>query len=295
MLCLLAGAGSAVIGCAAQAELTSKMETPPPPPPPPPPDQDGDGINDPDDKCPTDKEDGLPPDPKDGCPTTDADKDGIPTPTDKCPNEPETVNGFEDEDGCPDTKPIAQVVGNEVKISEKIMFKKGEATIEPESMKVVKAVADVLTKNPNVQVVEVGGHASKEGDKTQNLALTQKRVDSVVAELVKLGVDKNRVMAQGYGIFCPVDEGTTEEALEKNRRVEFKILQLDGKSTDIKRGCENAVKNKVKMKAFNPTKPDAAKAGAPKADAGKGLAEKPAVKAAAPAAKPAAAPAAPKK
>jgi hypothetical protein len=32
------------------------------------PDSDSDGVADPVDKCPTEKEDGLPPDPKDGCP-----------------------------------------------------------------------------------------------------------------------------------------------------------------------------------------------------------------------------------
>jgi hypothetical protein len=119
-----------------------------------------------------------------------------------------------------------------------------------------------------------------------------------VAELVKLGVDKNRLIAQGYGIFCPVDEGTTEDALEKNRRVEFKILQLGGKSTDIKRGCENAVKNKVKMKVFAPLKADAAKAGAAKTEPAKALtpAPKPAPKPAGAVPAPAApAPAAPKK
>lgn len=270
LLCLLGG--TAVVGCAAQAEVGGKMETPPPPPPPPPPDQDGDGIADPDDKCPTEKEDAQPPDPKDGCPNKDTDNDGVPVPQDKCPNEPETVNDFQDDDGCPDKKPLAQVVGTEVKISEKIMFEKGKAAVTPDSMKVVQAVADVLKEHPNIQLVEVGGHASKEGDKHANLALTQKRVDSVVAELVKLGVDKNRLMAQGYGIYCPVDEGTTEDALEHNRRVEFKILFQDDKATDVKRGCENSEKNGVKPKpaALKPAagaKPDAGKAAPAKAGA----------------------------
>jgi outer membrane protein OmpA-like peptidoglycan-associated protein len=254
MLCLLGG--TTVAGCTAQAELSAKAETPPPPPPPPPPpgDQDGDGVADPDDKCPNEKEDGLPPNPKDGCPTLDADGDGIPIPQDKCPNEKETVNGFQDDDGCPDTVPLAQVVGGEVKISEKIMFHKGKATIEPDSMKVVQAVAQVLKEHSNIQGLEVGGHASQEGQEKANLTLTQQRVESVVAELVKHGVEKNRLVAQGYGEYCPVDTGNTEVALEKNRRVEFKILQQDGKVTDAKRGCEEATKKGVKLKAFTPPK-----------------------------------------
>jgi OmpA-OmpF porin, OOP family len=301
MLCLLGGA--TIAGCSAQAELSAKAETPqqPPAPPPPPPaaDTDGDGVADPDDKCPNEKEDGLPPNPKDGCPTLDADGDGIPIPQDKCPNEKETVNGYMDDDGCPDTVPLARVEGGEVKISEKIMFHKGKATIEPDSMKIVQAVAQVLKEHANIQGIEVGGHASTEGQEKANLTLTQQRVDSVVGELVKLGVEKNRMVAQGYGEYCPVDAGTSEASLEKNRRVEFKILYQDGKATDAKRGCEDATKKGVKVKNFTPPKAAAAKtdakAAAPaKTDASKAAApaKADASKAAAPAAKPATAPAA---
>ncbi len=133
------------------------------------------------------------------------------------------------------------------------MFEKGKATISPDSMKVVQAVAQVLKEHDNIQGIEVGGHASQEGQEKANLTLTQQRVDSVVAELVKLGVEKNRLVAQGYGAYCPVDTGTGEASLEKNRRVEFKILQQDGKATDAKRGCDGAAK-KVKLKAFTPPK-----------------------------------------
>ena len=288
MLCLLGGA--TIAGCTAQAELSAKAETPQPPPPPPPPpgDQDGDGVADPDDKCPNDKEDGQPPNPKDGCPNLDADGDGVPTPQDKCPNEKETVNTYQDDDGCPDTVPLARVEGGEVKISQKIMFQKGKAKIEPDSMKVVEAVAQVLKDHANIQGIEVGGHASSEGQEKANLTLTQQRVDSVVAELVKLGIEKNRLVGQGYGQYCPVDTGTSEASLEKNRRVEFKILNQDGKATDAKRGCDDATKKGVKIKAFTPPKAAAAKTDATKAAA---PAAKPAA-AAAPAAKPAAAPAA---
>ncbi len=62
-------------------------------PPPPPPDSDGDGIIDPDDKCPT-----VPGIAKyQGCPIPDTDKDGINDEEDKCP----TVPGLARYQGCP--------------------------------------------------------------------------------------------------------------------------------------------------------------------------------------------------
>ena len=65
----------------------------PPPPPPPPADTDGDGIIDPDDKCPT-----VPGVARyQGCPIPDTDKDGINDEEDKCP----TVPGLARYQGCP--------------------------------------------------------------------------------------------------------------------------------------------------------------------------------------------------
>lgn len=253
---LLCGAG--VTACTARAQIGGELETAPPPPPPPPPDDDGDGILNADDKCPAEKEDGKPPSPNDGCPNLDEDGDGIPSPQDKCPTEPETMNGFEDDDGCPDKKPLVQLVGTRVQINQKIQFKHNSAAVEAESAPVLDAVAEVMKKNQDIQLVEVSGHASKEGDPFYNRTLTQKRVDSVVKELVKRGVEKERLMSQGYGFYCLVDEGTTDEAHEKNRRVEFKVLLRGDKETTETRGCEAATKANVKPKAL-PKKPWKAK------------------------------------
>ncbi|HMJ10695.1 MAG TPA: OmpA family protein [Polyangiaceae bacterium] len=252
LLCAFAGAGA---GCQAEAAVQGNVETPPPPPPPPPPDQDGDGILDADDKCAAEKEDGKPPSPNDGCPNNDEDGDGVANASDKCPTEPETVNEFEDEDGCPDKKPLVQLVGTEVRINQKIQFKHDSAAIEAESAPVLEAVGAIMKEHPDIQLVEVSGHASKEGDANHNKALTQKRVDSVVKALGEQGVAKNRLIAQGYGFYCLIDEGTEEANHEKNRRVEFKILQRDGKSTDVTRGCEVAEKAGIKPKAMGAPKP----------------------------------------
>lgn len=267
LLLLALGAG-VVSGCTAEATLGGSLETgtPPPPPPATPPDDDGDGIPNADDKCPAEKEDGKPPADKDGCPNLDEDGDGINVPQDKCPTEPETKNEFEDDDGCPDKKPLVMLVGQEVRINQKIQFKKGSAGIEDESKPVLDAVADLLKKNADIQLVEVGGHASKEGDANFNKTLTQKRVESVSKELATRGVEKERLFSQGYGFYCLVDTGETPEAMEKNRRVEFKVLWRGGKATDMARGCEGATKAGIKPKAL-PAKPWEAKKEAKAADA----------------------------
>jgi outer membrane protein OmpA-like peptidoglycan-associated protein len=193
-------------------------------------------------------EDGNPPDPKDGCPNLDMDGDNILIPQDKCPDQPETVNDFEDDDGCPDTKPIAQLTEKSVEISQKTQFKKASAAIEPESQVVIDAVAEVLNSHPEVQMVVVEGHASKEGAAYFNKKLTQDRVDSVVKGLTAKGVAKDRLVSQGYGFYCPIDPGDTPEALEVNRRVEFKIVYRAGQRLDTPLGCAEADAKGVKAK-----------------------------------------------
>jgi len=68
-------------------------------------DSDGDGLMDPQDRCPVEAEDKDGHADADGCPDPDNDSDGILDGSDKCISVPETKNGHEDADGCPDTEP----------------------------------------------------------------------------------------------------------------------------------------------------------------------------------------------
>jgi OmpA-OmpF porin, OOP family len=74
-------------------------------------DKDGDGMNDNEDQCPTDKEDVDKFEDTDGCPEDDNDQDKILDDVDKCPLEPEVLNGLKDTDGCPDAVPDADKDG----------------------------------------------------------------------------------------------------------------------------------------------------------------------------------------
>ncbi|MCB9591846.1 MAG: thrombospondin type 3 repeat-containing protein [Sandaracinaceae bacterium] len=66
-------------------------------------DTDGDGIEDSQDNCPSEREDEDGWEDEDGCPEADNDDDGLLDADDPCPDQAEDVDQFEDEDGCPDT------------------------------------------------------------------------------------------------------------------------------------------------------------------------------------------------
>lgn len=80
---------------------TSRWERPQPVPEAPA-DRDGDGLLDPDDRCPDEPEDADQFEDEDGCPDPDNDGDQVLDASDGAPNDPEDPDQFEDQDGIPD-------------------------------------------------------------------------------------------------------------------------------------------------------------------------------------------------
>lgn len=203
------------------------------------PDNDKDGILDKDDSCPLDPEDRDNFEDKDGCPDPDNDKDQIPDKKDKCPNDPETYNGFQDKDGCPDKGKVI-IEGSDIIILEKVQFETNSAKIRPESNSILDAVASTLKGHPEFQVVEISGHADERSSDAYNLKLTKDRAASVVDALVTRGIGRKRLLSQGYGEYCPLDNGHNNAAWDKNRRVEFKVVKTEDGETSVERGCDTA-------------------------------------------------------
>jgi outer membrane protein OmpA-like peptidoglycan-associated protein len=203
------------------------------------PDNDKDGIPDSEDKCPDDPEDKDGFEDQDGCPEPDNDRDQIPDGKDKCPNEPEVYNGFQDSDGCPDKGKVI-IEGSEIVILEKVQFETNSARILPQSNEILDAVAATLKGHPEFLVVEIAGHADERAGDDHNLRLTKARAAAVMEALRSRGVSTNRLVSQGYGEYCPIDEGSNPAAWEKNRRVDFKVVKTEDGSTGVSRGCDAA-------------------------------------------------------
>jgi OOP family OmpA-OmpF porin len=200
------------------------------------PDNDKDGILDVNDLCPNDPEDKDGFQDKDGCPDPDNDHDRILDKSDSCPNDPETYNGFEDKDGCPDKGSVI-IEENQIVILEKIYFETDSAEIQKRSYPIIDAVAATLIGNPQIQLIEIQGHADERSSDEYNIRLTRDRAAAVLEALVQRGVERTRMRSGGYGERCPIDAAHNETAWEKNRRVEFKIIQTEEGPTGIEVAC----------------------------------------------------------
>ncbi len=193
-------------------------------------DNDKDGLVDAHDQCPNAAEDKDGFEDDDGCPDVDNDKDGVDDVDDKCPLEPEVINGIDDEDGCPDEgKPQVQVTLTKLEINEAVYFDTGKATIQKRSHSLLNQVAQNLKANPQITKVRIEGHTDDKGDDASNLKLSQDRADSVRRYLIKRKIDPARLMAVGYGETKPIASNKTARGRERNRRVEFTIIEVDGK------------------------------------------------------------------
>ncbi|MFM7200490.1 MAG: OmpA family protein [Myxococcota bacterium] len=202
-------------------------------------DNDGDGILDSLDKCPNEPEDKDAFEDDDGCPDEDNDKDGIKDLADKCPNEPEVINGVEDEDGCPDEgTQLVFIKDDKLVILFPVHFEYNKVTIRADSETLLNQVAMTIKANDFIKKIRIEGHTDWDGDDNFNLKLSQGRAESVRDYLIKQGVDANRLEAQGFGETRPIASNKTNAGKEKNRRVEFIIVEREEKIKLRRRNTE---------------------------------------------------------
>ena len=196
-------------------------------------DNDSDGITDVKDACPLQPEDKDGFQDEDGCIDADNDTDGIVDEKDKCPDKAEDRDFFEDTDGCPEEGEAMVVLTNkEIKILQNVLFEFGKATILPISYPLLLQVVSVLESNPQISKLSVEGHADEVGSASVNRELSAARAQSVMQFLIDNGIKAERLTSAGYGSARPIADNADELGRAKNRRVEFIIIEVDGKTIE---------------------------------------------------------------
>jgi len=102
-----------------------------------------------------------------------------------------------------------------------IYFDYDSFEIKPEFQPVVQGHARYLSVNKDRKLV-LEGHTDERGGREYNLALGQKRAESVSRALSVLGVTGAQVESVSFGQETPAATGSDEAAFQKNRRVEFR-------------------------------------------------------------------------
>ncbi len=100
-----------------------------------------------------------------------------------------------------------------------IYFDFDESILLQQDIPVLRLHAEFLRKYPDRTIV-VEGHTDERGTREYNLALGERRGDSVSTFLIANGVRRGQIEVVSYGEERPVDPGHDEIAWSKNRRGE---------------------------------------------------------------------------
>ena len=101
-----------------------------------------------------------------------------------------------------------------------IYFKSGSADLDPASRPLLTVALDAIVKCPALKV-EISGHTDSDGHAEENMKLSQRRAEAVVAYLKSDGVAADRLSAKGYGASRPMAPNDTNKNKALNRRIEF--------------------------------------------------------------------------
>jgi len=101
-----------------------------------------------------------------------------------------------------------------------ILFDYNSSTIRDEFQEVLSAHIEYLKQNTGAKVI-LQGHTDERGSREYNLALGQRRAESVFKAMNLLGVPEGQMEAVSLGEEKPLSEGHDEAAWQQNRRVEI--------------------------------------------------------------------------
>lgn len=112
-----------------------------------------------------------------------------------------------------------------VSLSDKLLFKSGDANVEDKGKDAIKKLSEVLNKNTDIDIA-IEGHTDNVPIKTNlykdNWDLSVARSTNIVRMICnEFGVDSKRLTASGKGEYFPVATNDTAEGRAKNRRTEI--------------------------------------------------------------------------
>ena len=108
-----------------------------------------------------------------------------------------------------------------ISTSATIYFDFDKSNLTSRSIQTLRGVISSMKDNSSLMLV-LEGHADERGTREYNLALGQRRAESVADYLESRGIRRSRLVVKSYGEERPAVDSSNENAWAKNRRVEIK-------------------------------------------------------------------------
>lgn len=126
-----------------------------------------------------------------------------------------------------------QIVGDRFVVPSELLFASGTDELTPVARQQLDSLATTLSEVANEipsdvdWVLRIDGHTDRRpiatGRFPSNWELSSARAIAIVKYLVTRGVPANRLSANGFGEFRPLDPGDSEAAYAINRRIEIQL------------------------------------------------------------------------
>lgn len=105
-----------------------------------------------------------------------------------------------------------------------VYFDFNESTLSAQAQDTLQKNAEWMRRNPTAKVT-VAGHCDERGTTEFNIALGERRSQTVRKYMIQLGIDDSRLGSVSYGAEVPAVAGNAEESHSRNRRAEFIVQQ----------------------------------------------------------------------
>lgn len=119
--------------------------------------------------------------------------------------------------------PASGVSQSKITLQADTLYDFDKATLKPEGMATLDKIARDLSKI-KLEVIIAVGNTDSVGTDAYNMALGQRRAQSVKAYLVSKGVDGSRIYTESKGKSNPVASNATAEGRAKNRRTDIEVV-----------------------------------------------------------------------
>ena len=107
-------------------------------------------------------------------------------------------------------------------IAERVHFDFDKSNIRPDQESILQRKIEALRQYPNLRL-QIEGHCDERGSDEYNLALGQRRAESVKRYLTSYGLQADRFTTISYGEERPVNPASNENAWAQNRRAEHVV------------------------------------------------------------------------
>ena len=123
----------------------------------------------------------------------------------------------------PAAAPAPAVTQSKITLQADTLYDFDKATLKPEGQATLDKIAKDLSKI-KLEVIIAVGNTDSVGSDAYNMALGQRRAQSVKAYLVSKGVDGSRIYTESKGKSNPVASNATAEGRSKNRRTDIEVV-----------------------------------------------------------------------